>query len=250
MTKDLGKLWAERMTKSERDTSFPDSEPRDAATLMLIDRSGAAPKVLLGRRHAGHKFMPGKFVFPGGRIEPLDRQMTAVSELHPDAQTKLLERVDKPGPRFRAGVCARRGTRNRGRDRSAARRASATSRPPYAGRNLDRIRQGQGASRTSGRSTSSHAPSRRPAGRAVSIRVSSPPTPPQSRTQSRASSGRTSNWSSSLGCRSRKPPISTCRPSPASCWRNCWRAWKPAWGTTCRCRSISWSNGKFFRELL
>ena len=39
MTKDLGKLWAERMTKSERDQSFPDSEPRDAATLMLIDRS-------------------------------------------------------------------------------------------------------------------------------------------------------------------------------------------------------------------
>ena len=70
--KDLGKVWAERMTKAERDQTFPDSEPRDAATLMLIDRSGAKPKVLLGRRHASHKFMPGKFVFPGGRIEPLD----------------------------------------------------------------------------------------------------------------------------------------------------------------------------------
>ena len=58
--------------ETERDQSFPDSEPRDAATLMLIDRSGTTPKVLLGRRHAGHKFMPGKFVFPGGRIEPLD----------------------------------------------------------------------------------------------------------------------------------------------------------------------------------
>jgi 8-oxo-dGTP pyrophosphatase MutT (NUDIX family) len=100
MTNDLGKLWAERMTKSERDTSFPDSEPRDAATLMLIDRSGAQPKILLGRRHAGHKFMPGKFVFPGGRIEPLDRSMTAVSELHPDAQKKLLERVAEPSSQF------------------------------------------------------------------------------------------------------------------------------------------------------
>ena len=100
MTKDLGKLWAERMTKSERDTSFPDSEPRDAATLMLIDRSDARPKVLLGRRHAGHKFMPGKFVFPGGRIEPLDQAMTAVSELHPDAQRKLLERVAQPSTQF------------------------------------------------------------------------------------------------------------------------------------------------------
>ena len=95
-TSNLGKVCAERMTKSERDTSFPDSEPRDAATLMLIDRSGAQPKVLLGRRHAGHKFMPGKFVFPGGRIEPLDRAMSAVSELHPDTQKKLNERVANP----------------------------------------------------------------------------------------------------------------------------------------------------------
>ena len=100
MTKDLGKLWAERMTNMERDQSFPDSEPRDAATLMLIDRSGAKPKVLLGRRHSGHKFMPSKFVFPGGRIEPVDRLMTAVSELHPDAQKKLLERVAQPSKDF------------------------------------------------------------------------------------------------------------------------------------------------------
>jgi 8-oxo-dGTP pyrophosphatase MutT (NUDIX family) len=92
-TKDLGKLWAERMTKSERDQTFPDIEPRDAATLMLIDRSGPVPKVLLGRRHHGHKFMPGKFVFPGGRIEPLDREMIALGELDPDTEEKLRVRV-------------------------------------------------------------------------------------------------------------------------------------------------------------
>ena len=100
MTKDLAKIWAERMTKTERDQSFPDSEPRDAATLMLIDRSGAKPKVLLGRRHASHKFMPGKFVFPGGRIEALDQSMPAISELHPETQKKLLERVAKPSSDF------------------------------------------------------------------------------------------------------------------------------------------------------
>jgi 8-oxo-dGTP pyrophosphatase MutT (NUDIX family) len=103
-TKDLGKVWAERMTKQERDQTFPDSEPRDASTLMLIDRSGAKPKVLLGRRHAGHKFMPGKFVFPGGRIELLDRVMPAASELHPDTQKKLLERVQNPGDAFARGM--------------------------------------------------------------------------------------------------------------------------------------------------
>ena len=100
MTKDFGKLMSERMTAAERDMSFPDSEPRDAATLMLIDRTGSKPKVLLGRRHAAHKFMPGKFVFPGGRIEPLDRTMTSVSELHPDALGKLMERVTEPSLDF------------------------------------------------------------------------------------------------------------------------------------------------------
>ena len=99
-TSELGKTLVDRMTKSERDQSFPDSEPRDAATLMLIDRSGSEPKVLLGRRHAGHKFMPGKFVFPGGRIEALDRDMSALSELHPDTQKKLNERVATPNPGY------------------------------------------------------------------------------------------------------------------------------------------------------
>ena len=100
MTRDLGKVWAERMTKAERDQTFPDSEPRDAATVMLIDRSGAKPKVLLGRRHAGHKFMPGKFVFPGGRIEPLDAKMSAISELDPDMEKKLNARVANPSREF------------------------------------------------------------------------------------------------------------------------------------------------------
>jgi 8-oxo-dGTP pyrophosphatase MutT (NUDIX family) len=103
MTSDIAKRLTERMTKTERDQSFPDSEPRDAATLMLIDRSGKEPKILLGRRHASHKFMPGKFVFPGGRIEAIDRQMPALSELHPDAQRKLNERVAAPGAEFARG---------------------------------------------------------------------------------------------------------------------------------------------------
>jgi len=99
-TSHLSSVWAERMTKVERDQAFPDSEPRDAATLMLIDRSGPEPKVLLGRRHASHKFLPGKFVFPGGRIEPLDREMPATGDLHPEMQRKLLERVTQPSPQF------------------------------------------------------------------------------------------------------------------------------------------------------
>ena len=49
---NIAKALTERMTKTERDQSFPDSVPRDAATMILIDREGPDPKVLLGRRHA------------------------------------------------------------------------------------------------------------------------------------------------------------------------------------------------------
>jgi 8-oxo-dGTP pyrophosphatase MutT (NUDIX family) len=100
MNEDIGRRLTERMTKSERDQSFPDSEPRNAATLMLIDRSGPTPKVLLGRRHHSHKFMPSKFVFPGGRLEPHDAAMSTISDLHPDIEIKLNTRVAAPSADF------------------------------------------------------------------------------------------------------------------------------------------------------
>jgi 8-oxo-dGTP pyrophosphatase MutT (NUDIX family) len=83
----------QRMTNAERDQSFADTVPKDAATLILIDRSGSQPKVLLGKRHHAHKFMPGKFVFPGGRIEDGDAQMAALNELNSHATEKLKKRV-------------------------------------------------------------------------------------------------------------------------------------------------------------
>jgi len=104
MSSSDGDRLVTRMTQMERDQSFPDSEPRDAATIMLIDRAGPKPCVLLGRRHHGHKFMPGKFVFPGGRIEAHDRTMKAVSELHPDTMAKLLARVDNASPDLARGL--------------------------------------------------------------------------------------------------------------------------------------------------
>ncbi|MGE3998189.1 MAG: NUDIX hydrolase, partial [Variibacter sp.] len=66
---------AKQLTDAERDQSFPNVRPRDAATLIVLDRTGAEPKVMMGRRHDRHKFMPGKFVFPGGRVEAYDGRM-------------------------------------------------------------------------------------------------------------------------------------------------------------------------------
>jgi len=63
--------------------------PRDAATLILIDRKGGALRVLMGRRHMRHAFMPGKFVFPGGRTDPADSRVAVASGLHPHEEAKL-----------------------------------------------------------------------------------------------------------------------------------------------------------------
>jgi 8-oxo-dGTP pyrophosphatase MutT (NUDIX family) len=87
---------AERLTKVERDQSHPNLKPRDAATLIIVDRSGDVPKVLLGKRHAGLKFMAGKLVFPGGRMEPGDRKMPVASELDAHAGARLMRGVQRP----------------------------------------------------------------------------------------------------------------------------------------------------------
>lgn len=63
--------------------------PRDAATLILLDRSHAEVRVLLGRRHMRHAFMPGKFVFPGGRTDPSDSRVPVATSLHPSEEQKL-----------------------------------------------------------------------------------------------------------------------------------------------------------------
>ena len=87
---------AEHMTRTARASTTPAPRPRDAATLILIDRSGPVPKVLLGRRHRGHVFMPGKYVFPGGRVEPHDRHVPVVGRLDPAIEQKLMRHVSRP----------------------------------------------------------------------------------------------------------------------------------------------------------
>jgi 8-oxo-dGTP pyrophosphatase MutT (NUDIX family) len=87
---------AERLSRTLRDQSFPNVKPRDSATLILIDRAEKVPRVLLGRRHQRHRFLPGKFVFPGGRIEPADRLMAASAPLNERHVAKLMRRVRRP----------------------------------------------------------------------------------------------------------------------------------------------------------
>jgi 8-oxo-dGTP pyrophosphatase MutT (NUDIX family) len=55
--------------------------PRDAATLIVIDQSSGEPRVLLGRRRPDMVFMPGRYVFPGGRVDLADRHVAVENDL-------------------------------------------------------------------------------------------------------------------------------------------------------------------------
>lgn len=84
-----------RMNEVERDLTSDYVRPKDAATLILVDRSQPVPKVLLGKRHQRHKFMPGRFVFPGGRVDPIDKLMPVARPLDSHAQAHLMKRVQR-----------------------------------------------------------------------------------------------------------------------------------------------------------
>jgi 8-oxo-dGTP pyrophosphatase MutT (NUDIX family) len=75
----------------------PNLRPRDAATLIIIDRSCPAARILMGRRSSRHAFMPGSYVFPGGRVDRADARMTVADELAQSHLEKLLADM-KGGP--------------------------------------------------------------------------------------------------------------------------------------------------------
>ncbi len=73
--------------------------PRDAATLIILRGKGQATQVLMGKRHAGHKFMPNKFVFPGGRVDFADCRYSPARDLHPRVARKLTVKMrGRPSP--------------------------------------------------------------------------------------------------------------------------------------------------------
>ena len=68
---------------------------RDAATIILLRHGADGPQVLMGQRGAGAVFMPNKFVFPGGALDPADRApMPHASELAPEVARRLATHSD------------------------------------------------------------------------------------------------------------------------------------------------------------
>jgi 8-oxo-dGTP pyrophosphatase MutT (NUDIX family) len=93
----LTKAEVDKVESAEMEVKAAPLRPRDAATLLLLDRRGGDVLVLMGRRHARHAFMPGKFVFPGGRTDPADSRIAVASDLHPAEEAKLTARAGRTG---------------------------------------------------------------------------------------------------------------------------------------------------------
>jgi len=90
----------------------PALRPRDAATLVIVRRDGKVPRVLMGRRHPDHAFMPGKYVFPGGRLDAADCRLKPAADLDPQVAEKLMKRMRGHPSSSRARACHGGGARD------------------------------------------------------------------------------------------------------------------------------------------
>ena len=71
----------------------PTPRPKDAATLILVRRDQAQPRLLMGKRSGRHTFMPDKYVFPGGRVDTADGRVPSLSEFRTPVEQKLIHKT-------------------------------------------------------------------------------------------------------------------------------------------------------------
>ncbi|MDE2377861.1 NUDIX hydrolase [Bradyrhizobium sp.] len=93
----------EKVHDEKEPDHHPYFRPKDAATLILVDRGGPTPKVLVGKRHDKVVFMPGKFVFPGGRVDKADHRVPVAASITPELEANLMRGSPKiPASRARS----------------------------------------------------------------------------------------------------------------------------------------------------
>jgi len=62
---------------------------RDAASLILIKPDGLSWRILMGLRHANHKFLPNHMVFPGGGVDEADFTAPVAAPLRAETLEQL-----------------------------------------------------------------------------------------------------------------------------------------------------------------
>ncbi len=93
------------MTPAATTAPASNARPRDAASLILYRHGPQGVEVLMGVRHARHRFMPNALVFPGGRVDPTDHKHPSLTELLPETQGHLAQKAT-PGRARALGIAA------------------------------------------------------------------------------------------------------------------------------------------------
>lgn len=86
--------------------TYENRRPKDAATLLVLDRDHGKLRVLMGKRHKSHVFMPGKFVFPGGRVDPADSRVPIATDYDEATRIRVTARMRAPKTAARARALA------------------------------------------------------------------------------------------------------------------------------------------------
>lgn len=117
---------------------------RPAATVILCREGAAGAEVLMGQRGAGAVFMPSKFVFPGGGVDPQDLLADGTGFVDARCRARLMQLVPEgaPGPETLVAAALRELTEETGltlprRQDPAFRFMFRAITPPWKGRRFD-----------------------------------------------------------------------------------------------------------------
>ena len=77
----------------------------DAACIVLVRYPGGQPETVIGRRSSNAVFIPGRYVFPGGRLEDADFHKTPVLQLD-DKCIDAMGHISSPGLAYPLLNCA------------------------------------------------------------------------------------------------------------------------------------------------
>ena len=80
---------------------------RDASTVIVLRDRDHEPSVLMGQRGANAAFMPNKFVFPGGAVDPEDAQVPFADALSELCANRLTDGVPEDRATALAGAAIR-----------------------------------------------------------------------------------------------------------------------------------------------
>ncbi|MBT5457408.1 MAG: NUDIX hydrolase, partial [Rhodospirillaceae bacterium] len=67
--------------------------PKDASTLIIYRERKGTVEVLMGKRHHKHKFLPQRYVFPGGRVDSTDSRVRSATPIRADVADMLTRRA-------------------------------------------------------------------------------------------------------------------------------------------------------------